>query len=267
MIELYERDLRENGWRSSKGNQLKFKCDGVWYKADYLGYEGLAEYTVSKLLKYSSLREDEYVDYNLEQISYNGNVYNACRSCDFSDGWSLITLERLFKNIFGTGLNHIVYGVEDHAERLRVLVEQVERVTGLRDFGQYMSKMLTIDSLFLNEDRHTHNIAVLTNEKREFRLAPIFDNGAALLADTTMDYPLKREPANLIKRAKPKTFCDDFVEQITIAEQLYGRQISFWFTRKEVDNVLDKAQIYEENVRKRVTEIVMQMRRKYAYLF
>ena len=267
MIELYEGELRENGRRSSKGNQLKFERDGVWYKADYLGYEGLAEYTVSKLLRYSTLKENEYVDYSLEQISYNGNTYNACKSCDFSDGWTLITLERLFKSTYGTGLNHILYGMEDHADRLRVLTEQVERLTGLRDFGQYMCKLLTVDSLFLNEDRHTHNIAVLTNERKEFRLVPIFDNGAALLADTALDYPLNQDTIELMKRARPKTFCDDFAEQITIAEQLYGRQIRFRFTRKEVVEILDETQIYEKSVRDRVTEIVMQMRRKYSYLF
>ena len=43
---------------------------------------------------------------------------------------------------------------------------------------------------FLNEDRHTHNITVLMNGKGDYAYCPIFDNGAGLLADTTMDYPL-----------------------------------------------------------------------------
>ncbi len=37
-------------------------------------------------------------------------------------------------------------------------------MTGLTDFGFYMVKMLTVDALFLNEDRHTHNIAVLMDD-------------------------------------------------------------------------------------------------------
>ena len=41
---------------------------------------------------------------------------------------------------------------------------------------------------FLNEDRHTHNITVLMNGKGDYAYCPIFDNGAGLLADTTMDY-------------------------------------------------------------------------------
>ena len=43
MIRLEEKDLRTAAHQSSKGNQLKWESDGVWYKADYTGYEGLAE--------------------------------------------------------------------------------------------------------------------------------------------------------------------------------------------------------------------------------
>ena len=80
----------------------------------------------------------------------------------------------------------------------------------------YMNKLLTVDALFLNEDRHTHNIAVLMNDKRQFRLCPIFDNGGALLSDTSMDYPLGRDVFELIERAKPKTICDSFEEHATL---------------------------------------------------
>ena len=40
---------------SSKGNQLKWFDAGNWYKADYLGYEGLAEYLISHLLEKSTV--------------------------------------------------------------------------------------------------------------------------------------------------------------------------------------------------------------------
>ena len=267
MVKLFEGDVYENRWQSSKGNQLKFVRDGIWYKADYTGYEGLAEYTVSKLLHFSNLSADEYVDYELEQISYRDNVYNACKSRDFTDEWTLITLERLFQSVYGSGLNRIIYSEPNTELRLRILTEQVERVTGLTDFGVYMSKLLTIDSLFLNEDRHTHNIAVLMNEKNEVRMAPVFDNGAALLSDTRMDYPMSRDPISLMGLVKPKTFCDDFTEQLEIAERLYGRHIHFSFSYNDVRSIVDSAAIYDEAIRNRVIEIVMQMRRKYAYLF
>ena len=35
MIELFEQQLRSFDRHSSKGNQLKWENEGVWYKADY----------------------------------------------------------------------------------------------------------------------------------------------------------------------------------------------------------------------------------------
>ena len=60
MIELFEQNIRTNDRQSSKGNQLKWESDGIWYKADYTGYEGLVEYMISHLLKKSSLAENEF---------------------------------------------------------------------------------------------------------------------------------------------------------------------------------------------------------------
>ncbi len=267
MVKLFEEDKREQGRQSSKGNQLKFEREGIWYKADYLGYEGLAEYVVSKLLAHSSLKEDEYVGYDLEQIEYNGNIYNGCKSKDFANGWQLITLERLFKQLNGQGLNKMIYSINDHSSRLKTLVDEVERATGIKDFGIYMSKLLTVDAFILNDDRHTHNIAVLTKNMKDFKIAPIFDNAAGLLSDTMMDYPLHKETVSLIDMAKPKTFCDSFDEQLDIAEQLYGYNVKFTFTYEDVKSIIDNVGIYSDEIKKRVTDVIMQMRRKYDYLF
>ena len=43
MIRLAENSIRTFSLQSSKGNQLKWKQGEIWYKADYTGYEGLAE--------------------------------------------------------------------------------------------------------------------------------------------------------------------------------------------------------------------------------
>ena len=59
MIELFENNLKTQNRQSSKGNQLKWESDGIWYKADYTGYEGLSEYVVSELLRKSSLLPEE----------------------------------------------------------------------------------------------------------------------------------------------------------------------------------------------------------------
>lgn len=99
MIELFEQNIRTNDRQSSKGNQLKWENEGIWYKADYTGYEGLAEYLISQLLKKSTLTEKEFVCYDLEEIKYGSVIYKGAKSKDFlHDDWQIITLERLFQN-------------------------------------------------------------------------------------------------------------------------------------------------------------------------
>ena len=268
MIELYKENIIDDGRRSSKGNQLKWLDDGVWYKADYTGYEGLSEYTVSNLLALSDLQSEEYIDYETEQIKYNRVNYLGCKSSDFlKKGWQLITLERLFINNCGEGLNKCLYRINDVEERLKFLVEQTSRITGLMDFGKYMAKVLTIDAFFLNEDRHTHNLAVILDDEGNYRYCPIFDNGAALLSDTTIDYPLGEDVEILMKEATAKTFSKDFDEQLDIAEKLFGENIHFSFNMKDVECILDNEKNYDDVTKERILEIVRMQRRKYSYLF
>ena len=267
MINLFEKDIMAADRKSSKGNQLKFERNGIWYKADSLGYEGLAECMTSALLHDSSLQEKEFADYSYESIEYNGIQYRGCKSRDFTDGWKLITLERLFLQTYGYSLNKTIFSTSDHTDRLRILVEQTERITGLSDYGIYMNKLLTLDALFLNEDRHTHNIAVLMNDKGQFRLCPVFDNGGALLSDTSMDYPLGRDVYEHMERVKPKTFGDSFDEQVEISEKLYGSNISFEYGAKEITQALGTLPEYTMEEKDRVKEILLQTRRKYEYLF
>lgn len=122
------------------------------------------------------------------EINSSGRMkeYGTKRIIPDMRDWQIITLERLFGNFFGESLYKSLYRIPEYRERLRFLVQQVERMTGLQNFGIYMNKLLTIDAFFLNEDRHMHNIAVLMNGAGDYAYCPIFDNGAGLLADTTM---------------------------------------------------------------------------------
>lgn len=268
MIELFEQNIRTNDRQSSKGNQLKWENNGTWYKADYTGYEGLAEYMISHLLEKSTLSEDEFVRYDLEKIKYGTVIYNGVKSDNFlSEDWQIITLERLFKNFSGESLYRSLYRIPEHEERLKFLVQQVERMTGLQNFGVYMNKLLTIDAFFLNEDRHMHNIAVLMNGKGDYAYCPIFDNGAGLMADTIMDYPLSGDVYLLMDKVQSKTICSKFDEQLDISESLYKTNLKFNFTKKDVSGLLANAEAYPEEVRKRVETILFVQMRKYKYLF
>lgn len=269
MVKLFEQNIRTNDRQSSKGNQLKWENEGIWYKADYTGYEGLAEYMISHLLKKSTLTENEFVCYNLEKIKYGTVIYNGVKSKNFlSEDWQIITLERLFRNFFGESLYKSLYRIPEHKERLQFLVQQVERMTGLRNFGIYINKLLTIDAFFLNEDRHTHNIAVLMNGKGDYAYCPIFDNGAGLLSDTTMDYPLSGDVYALMDSVQSKTICGEFDEQLDISEALYKTNLKFQFTKKDVTELLADAKDYSDESRNRVEMIIFaQMQKIYLFIF
>lgn len=128
MVELFKQNIRTNIRQSSKGNQLKWENEGTWYKVDYTGYEGLAEYVISHLLKYTNLNEDEYVLYEPEQIKYKRQIYKGVRSRTFIDGdWQIITLERLFKNVYNESLTSVLWHMSDVKERLEFLVNEIGR--------------------------------------------------------------------------------------------------------------------------------------------
>ena len=268
MIELFDQDIKTNDRQSSKGNQLKWKSANTWYKADYTGYEGLAEYVISNLLKKSTLDASEFVVYELEQIGYKSVRYNGVKCENFlENNMQLITLERLFKNYFNQSLTESLWKIHDIKERFLFLTSQVERITGLSDFGIYLNKLLTIDALFLNEDRHMHNIAVLMDEDGRFKLCPIFDQGGSLLSDTTMDYPLDIDIFHGIDMVKSKTISQSFYEQLVASEEVCGTNIHFHFNARDIEEVTSAATIYDADIRNRVGDIILEQCRRYRYLF
>ena len=268
MVELLSTEIYAENRRSSKGNQLKWQRNNRWYKADYTGYEGLSEYMVSQLLAFSNLRKEEYVLYWTEKIRYKEQFFKGCGSENFiPDGWQLLTLERLFQQQFGESLYQSVFRISGITERLQYLVSQTERMTELGGFGEYLTKLLTVDAFFLNEDRHTHNIAVLMDPHGRYHLCPLFDQGASLLSDTTMDYPMSGELYNLIYSVKAKTVSTDFMEALEAAEVLYGQQLDFHFSRSTILKLLEKETCYPPEIKERVCQILLKQSRKYRYLF
>lgn len=268
MIELFDKNIRQENRQSSKGNQLKGCVDHIWYKTDFMGYEGLVEYVISRLLEKSTLTKDEFVLYETEEICYRKQRFPGCKSGDFlPEGWQLITLERLFHSHYNESFYMNIYRIADHTERLKYLVDCVKIITGLDRFGKYMSKLMTIDAMFLNEDRHMNNIAVLLDDTGKYHYCPFFDNGVALLSDTKMDYPMTGDVLEMIDEVSAKTFCSDFDEQLDVAEELYGQHMKFRFTMEDVREILDKEKLYDEEIKKRVFQIISDRHRKYRYLF
>ena len=252
---------------TSKGNQPKWHIDGKWYKADHMGYEALAEYVVSELLKKSNV--ENFVVYDLVEIKYDNKTSLGCVSDNFREDYEmLVPIEKLHRQYFGKGLADALSEKESTEAKIKYTVSFIEKITGLERVGEYFSAMHAIDAFFLNEDRHTNNIAVIRNENtKKYRFAPVFDNGLSLLSDTN-DYILDCDVYENMQRVNAKPFDRSFDEQLNAVEELYGTQLKFCFTRNDVYNIIsDLKNVYDEKIVERVEQILLQQMRKYQYLF
>lgn len=253
------------GHFSSKGNQWKWRDGEFWYKADYLGYEALSEYITSKLLLKSNA---PVVQYELIKGFYEKKEFTGCESKNFLlPDQELITLQKLYQIHKEESLVKRLAGMETE-EKIKHVVDFVADVTGLSDFGKYLTMLLEIDALFLNEDRHMNNIAVLYNrDKGDYSYCPIFDNGAALFSDTTISFPLSMDAYECIREIKAKPFSEDFSEQVDTAEALFGIQLSVWFDVSDADALLsESSEYYGSEIRTRVYDTVREQLRRYSYL-
>jgi len=226
---------------SSKGNQEKWQDGGRWYKLDQFGYEGLAETVISRLLEHSSIETDtpfRFIRYQMERMNVHGRDRNGCSSADFlRPKESIITLSHLFKRE-GLNLKDTLIHLSSDKKRIAWLAEETVALTGLGQFPQYLTLLFEVDALFLNDDRHLNNIAVLEMNGR-FDYCPIFDNGAGLLSNVQMA-PMDIDPAALIRSAKARPFNTTFNRQVIHARNLYGSQLHIpKFTEKELRRELE----------------------------
>ena len=253
------------------GNQAKWHAGDQWFKADLFGYEALAEVLVSELLSQSNLRGiTEFVLYAPVQIQYRNQQLAGCVSSNFRAEYdTLLSWERLHRICCsGNGLAATLSMMGSVLEQMQYTVEFVENTTGLSGVGRYLTAILEADAFFLNEDRHTNNLALLRNEDTgQFRLCPVFDNGLALLSDL-QDYPLDQDVYSLIDRVSAKPFSADFSEQLEAAWNLYGPQLRFSFSMETVSECLSAlADLYPRSVLSRVETVLREQKRKYAVLF
>ncbi len=231
---------------SSKGNQEKWKDGGRWYKLDMFGYEGLAETVISRLLEHSSIEADtpfRFVRYQMERMNVHGRDRNGSSSEDFlNPGESIITLAQLFKRD-GRPLGETLNRLPSDKKRIAWLAEETAALTGLEMFPRYLTLLFEIDALFLNDDRHLNNIAVLEKGSR-FDYCPIFDNGAGLLSDT-QTAPMDIDPKALIRSAVARPFNTTFNRQVIHARNLFGPQLHIpRFTEKELLRELEEPLSY-----------------------
>ena len=256
IIDFNEMELAPLYNKTSKGDQPKWYYDGKWYKLDSLGYEGLSEVVVSRLL--ADTGKIETVAYEPIRIKYRSRIGNGCVSHDFkSKKEELISLERLHLAYCGTSLKAAMDRYASPEDRIKYTVETIEAITDIHDAGKILTAWLEADAFFLNEDRHTNNIAFLRNpEESVWRFCPMYDNGLSLLSDLN-DYPMDEKTSALKKKVKAKPFSTSFSAQVSAAEKLYGNQLNLCFDDTEIENALrGLSEYYQEKYLVRVANIL-----------
>ena len=211
---------------SSKGNQEKYKKNGYWYKLDYLGYESLAEVLVCRFLKCLNL-DYNVLDYDICKVSIDNNIYVASKSKDYNlSNCDEVSVLSLLRRLYGSKLNEIYKKYNSTEDRIKFVVDSISQLNGLDKFGSYLSTIIQIDAMTLNEDRHLHNILLSYNHVTDmYKEYIIFDNGAALLSDMTFDYKQGINYRAVINKVKAKPFSNSFSKQYKAVVNLYGNQL------------------------------------------
>jgi len=226
---------------SSKGNQEKWREGGRWYKLDQFGYEALAETAISTLLEASSIETETpftFVRYRMERIHVHGRERTGCSSADFlKPSQSILTLSHLLGRHTEKPLLQVLTALPSDRQRIAYLAEATAELTGLTQFPQYLTLLFEVDALFLNDDRHLNNIAVL-EQGGVYDYCPIFDNGAGLLSNTQLS-PMDIAPKALLSGLTARPFHTSFTRQRNTAQKLYGAQLKIPpFSRKQIEEVL-----------------------------
>ena len=143
-------------------------------------------------------------------------------------------------------------------KRIQYLVDKTREYTGLLDFDKYVTLLFEIDSLFLNDDRHLNNIAVL-EKNGKYDYCPIFDNGAALLSNVRT-LPMDIEPKGLMKNLLARPFNMTFNRELKTTQALYGKVLNIpKFGRAEILEKLNSLlEYYPKRDRYYISERVIQ---------
>lgn len=255
---------------SSKGNQEKWLDGNRWYKLDQFGYEALSETLISSLLERSNIETDtpfSFTRYRMERINVHGRERTGCSSENFLPPQSsIITLSHLFKKHLDGSLKDTLERFNSDKRRIAYLAEATAEITGLKQFPQYLTLLFEVDALFLNDDRHLNNIAVIENGGK-YDYCPIFDNGAGLLSNTQI-LRMDIAPDSLISSVRARPFNTTFNRQIISAREFYGAQLNMPRLRREeiMEEIEPLLQYYSERDRgyiaDRVCETILLRQKK-----
>lgn len=197
----------------SSGNRMKWFLNGNFIKLDVFGYESIAEYLASRLLQCTDLSSDEYVIYNLCDV-YEDDKYlgHGCYSKDYRLGYAEVTFRKL--------LEHNLLPLSISYEELLDFLYYVTKL----NLSSYIQKVLCLDSIIRNDDRHFGNFAVLKTQD-DYKECPIFDNGGGCMSDI-YSYPMTERFSSNYSSIYAKPF------KVIFKNQIYGAPMLTIDTKK-----------------------------------
>lgn len=205
---------------SSKGNQRKFYSNGVWIKLDSENCsEGLAEEFVSQFCSF--IYDFPYVQYESSKFEYNDNEYNGCFSRNMYNRQDIVFVS--FRSLLKQwGIPQNIFFKDERVEvNVRNVIDLVYQHIGL-DLSDYFRRLLMLDCLIINEDRHIMNIGVCyCRSDNRYYEAPCFDNGSSLFC-TNWTYRKRKTLEENIDFAKSvaRPFSKFYDKQLNAIRQL-----------------------------------------------
>ena len=178
----------------------------AWLKKDYVGGEAITETLVSLFLT-SCLNIQEF------EAGYVGYCVfcpqdDTCLSRSFlKEGESFIPLYDAIR-----ALKPKEQEFMDFEGKLEYIDSVYEGVLGY-SCKRWLLKVLTLDVMFRNTDRHLSNLGFIADRQGNLRIAPIFDNGLALGVSEGAYYDLANTITGLGFRIKPYALTVGYLEK------------------------------------------------------
>lgn len=204
--EVYVSKLNSvRGSGTSKGMQLKWYSEGRFVKLNSLGYEDIAEVLVSHFLRFTDLRDSEFVVYYPCKIYEDGNYLGVgCYSYDYGVNSGVKYLDVSVGKMLKKRGKSFGMSYED-------LLDFLYNIVGFNCKG-YIDKILCLDCIIRNDDRHFNNINFLYKDDR-YIPAPIYDNGCSCMSDI-YTYPMEEDFHANYESIIAKPFKSSFEKQL-----------------------------------------------------
>ena len=190
-------------WYSDGKNEYLVKGN-ILFNDGSSGYEPFSEYIASVVAKHFNLPHIEYTIMKntfKEVNTYNLDYVSVCKRYVPPKGYQMLSALEFMELALGKTVSSNYWEIYNKINQ---------------DIPSFLN-MLVFDAMIGNEDRHLNNWDILI-KGRENKLAPIFDNGASLLA-YIKDKDLKQEFK--IGPDKSKPFKDTHDKQTDLIKRRY----------------------------------------------